>query len=110
MSYRATNQAEAQETRIQDGRGEQLLTSPAAFSLYASMNVCQSPEQLDAVARLIWQCYSAGALDDETASYLVTCIERQRPLSRRTSMGEFAKIDKVNGRISRFLPPTGPVC
>jgi hypothetical protein len=76
----------------------------AAKVLYDGINGCQNPDQLDAMARLIWERYGAGAVNDDEASYLASCIERRRPLSRRTSTGKFAAIGRMNGRISRFLP------
>ena len=81
-----------------------VLSSTAALRLYNDINACQNPDQLDAMARLLWEQYGAGRLDDDQASYLQSCIERRRPLSRRTAAGKFAQIGKMNGRISRFLP------
>jgi hypothetical protein len=81
-----------------------LLGNVAALALYEGVNACQNADQLDGMARLIWERYGAGAVNDDEASYLVSCIERRRPLSRRTSTGKFATISKMNGRISRFLP------
>jgi hypothetical protein len=78
--------------------------NPSVIVLYESINACQNPDQLDAMARLIWERYGAAAVNDDEASYLASCIERRRPLSRRTSTGKFATIGKMNGRISRFLP------
>src|SRR6266478_3784253 len=83
---------------------EQLLASSVSLALFDSIIACQSPDQLDAVARLIWERYGAGAVNDDEASYLTSCIERRRPLSRRTSTGKFATVSKMNGRISRFMP------
>ncbi len=83
---------------------EQLLASSVSRALFDSIIACQSPDQLDAVARLIWERYGAGAVNDDEASYLTSCIERRRPLSRRTSTGKFATVSKMNGRISRFMP------
>jgi hypothetical protein len=83
---------------------EATLANLVARALYENVNACQTPDQLDAVARLIWERYGAGTVNDDEASYLASCIERRRPLSRRTSTGKFATIGKMNGRISRFLP------
>jgi hypothetical protein len=77
--------------------------NPAAVVLYTGINACQNPDQLDALARLIWERYGVGAVNDDEASYLASCIERRRPLSRRTSTGKFAVIGNLNGRISRFV-------
>jgi len=84
------------------------LTNPTARALYEKVNACQNSDQLDAVARLLWEHYGAGALKEEAASYVHSCIERRRPLSRRTSAGKFATIGKLNGRISRFIPRQRP--
>ena len=82
--------------------------NPAALALYEGVNACQNPDQLDAMVRLIWERHLADTVNDDEASYLVSCIERRRPLSRRTSAGKFAAIGKLNGRISRFLPRQRP--
>ena len=81
-----------------------LAANLAAAVLYNDINACQNPDQLDAMVSLIWERRGAGAVNDDEASHLVSCIERRRPLSRRTSAGKFAVIGKMNGRISRFLP------
>jgi hypothetical protein len=81
-----------------------LLQNRAALVLYDGVNACQNPDQLHAMARLIWERYGAGVVNDDDASYLVSCIERRRPLSRRTSTSELPAIGKLNGRISCFLP------
>lgn len=83
---------------------EQFLVNPASLALYEGIVACQSTDQLDAMARLIWERYGAGAVNDDEASYLSSCIERRRPLSRRTSTGKFAAASKMTGRISRFMP------
>src|SRR5258705_7523897 len=83
---------------------EQSLASPASLALYEGIIACQSTDQLDAMAALIGERYGAGGVNDDEASYLTSCIERRRPLSRRTSSGRFAPVSKMNGRISRFLP------
>jgi hypothetical protein len=61
---------------------ERLLLNPASRSLYDGINACQSVDQLDVAARLIWERYGVGAVNDDEASYLPSCIERRRPLSR----------------------------
>jgi hypothetical protein len=83
---------------------EQLLANPASLALYGGIIACHSTDQLDAMARLIWERYGAGAVNDDEASYLTSCIERRRPLSRRASTGKFATVSKMNGRVSRFMP------
>jgi hypothetical protein len=90
---------------VKDALSVDIATNPAAIILYDGINACQNPDQLDAMARVIWERYGSGAVNDDEASYLASCIERRRPLSRRTSTGKFAVIGgKMNGRISRFLP------
>ncbi|QIG92873.1 hypothetical protein [Bradyrhizobium sp. 6(2017)] len=81
-----------------------LLGNTAALVLYNDINACQSPAQLDAVVRLIYEKYGAGLLNDDQASYLHSCVTRRRPVSQRTITGKFAKIGTLNGRVSRFLP------
>lgn len=81
-----------------------LLLNPASRALYEGINACQSADQLDVAARLIWERYGVGAVNDDEASYLTSCIERRRPLNRRTSPGQFAPVPKMNARISRFVP------
>jgi hypothetical protein len=76
----------------------------SAIALYNDISACQNPDQLDAMARIVWERYGAGAISDDEASYLDSCIRRRRPLSRRTSIGKFAVAGTMNGRISRFLP------
>jgi hypothetical protein len=83
---------------------EQLLLNPASRTLYVGINACQSAEQLDVAARLIWERYGVGAINDDEASYLASCIERRRPPRVRTSPFKFAAASKMNGRISRFTP------
>jgi hypothetical protein len=83
---------------------EQFLVGPASLALYEGIVACQSTDQLDAMARLIWERYGAGAVNDDEASYLSSCIERRRPLGTRTSPGKFAAASKMTGRISRFMP------
>jgi hypothetical protein len=88
----------------EQAKAQQVLASPASLALYQDIIACQSTDQLAAVARLIWERYGAGAVNDDDASYLASCIERRRPLSGRTSTGKFATISRMNGRISRFMP------
>jgi hypothetical protein len=85
-----------------------LLANSAAGALYGSINACQTSDQLDGVARLVWERRGTGAFGDEHAQYLAECIERRRQLSRRTSVGKFAVASKFNDRISRFLPRQRP--
>src|SRR5258705_13769012 len=82
---------------------EQSLASPASLALYEGIIACQSTDQLDAMARLIWERYGAGAVNDDESSYLTSCIEKRRPLSRRTSTGKFATVSKMKRRISQFI-------
>src|SRR4051812_4142128 len=82
----------------------QSLAGPASRALYEAIIACQSPDQLDAVTRLIWQRYVDGEVKDDEATYLTSCIEKRRPLGRRASTEKFATISKINGRLSRFMP------
>jgi hypothetical protein len=80
------------------------LANPSVLSLYNDINACQSPANLDAVGRIVWERYGAAAISDDEASYLAACIERRRPLSRRASTGKFAAIGRIASGVSRFLP------
>lgn len=84
---------------------EQLLNNPIVTRLFEDINACQNSDQLYAMGCLVWERRSANFINDDEASYLVACIGRRKPVSRRTSAGKFAVISKVNGRVgSRFLP------
>ncbi|MET4601069.1 hypothetical protein ABIB90_000520 [Bradyrhizobium sp. JR4.1] len=76
------------------------LQSAAAVKLYRDIACCESPDQLDAVGRLLWGANAEGHVSDDDATFLAACIQTRRPLSHRTSIGRFA----VPGRLSRFLP------
>jgi hypothetical protein len=79
------------------------LQSLAAVTLYASIDACCSPDQLDAVSRLLWEKCVAGKISEDESTFLSACIDGRRPLSRRTSTGKFAVVGRL-GRLSRFLP------
>jgi hypothetical protein len=103
---RSSQRSVCQGSRPMTGQmaDEHLLLNPASRALYEGINACQSADQLDVAARLIWERYGVGAVNDDEASYLTSCIERRRPLSRCTSPGQFAPVPKMNARISRFVP------
>lgn len=102
-----------------DTRGYQVDTPPpqiepaagdlglATQALYCDINACQNPDHLQAMAKLIWERYGAGLLNDDEANYLTSCIERRKPVSWKTKAGKFAIIAKA-GRISRFMPRQRP--
>ncbi len=73
-----------------DARNDLLLANATAGALYEAINACDSPDQLDAVCKLLWERYGAGLLNDNEASYLQGCLDRRRPLSIRTKLGKFA--------------------
>jgi len=77
---------------------EQLPLSPASRALYVGINACQSTEQLDVAARLVWERYGVGAINDDEASYLASCIERRRPLRPRRRMSHHGADHDARGR------------
>lgn len=83
---------------------EDLLLNPASRALYDGINACQSADQLDVAARLVWERYGVGAINDDEASYLASCIERRRPLRRHASPSKLAAVSKMKARVSRFMP------
>jgi hypothetical protein len=72
-------------------------------AIYEAINQCCNPDQLDQMARQLWQGYGAGSIGDSEATYLHGCIERRRPLSRRTAPGHARPLSPLAGRLlSRF--------
>jgi len=77
---------------------EQMLLNPASRTLYVGINACESTEQLDVAARLVWERYGVGAINDDEASYLASCIERRRPLRPRRRMSHHGADHDARGR------------
>jgi hypothetical protein len=79
--------------------------SPAADTIYAAINAGASPDQLDVLARTLWQGYGEGAIGDTDAEFLQSCIDRRRPHSAATAPGHVKAIGRLAGRVGgRFTP------
>jgi hypothetical protein len=87
--------------------------SAAAAAIYDAINVAETPDQLDQLARTMWRGYTEGAIGDDDAALLQSCIDRRRPSPRNTprtapgqAMGKLA--DRLGVRASRFKPRQQP--
>src|SRR4051812_43522870 len=76
-----------------------MITSATGNALYAGINACSNPNQLDGLARSVWGELSQSTITDDEATYLAACIDRRRP--RRAPPTAPAKL---NSRVSLFLP------
>jgi hypothetical protein len=57
------------------------------------------------MARLLWKGYGEGSIGEGEATYLSACIERRRPIGRRTAPGHATPMGKLAGRLyARFKP------
>jgi hypothetical protein len=70
----------------------------AARDIYAVINDCRTSERLDETARLLWQGYGFGRIDDNEATYLSLCIEARRPERRPAHK----PLGRLLGRLSVF--------
>jgi hypothetical protein len=78
--------------------------SPAAATLYNSINAAPSPDQLDNLGRSVWHHLSQGAIGDEDATFLSEAIEKRRP-QRATNLPNGVPIARIATRVlSRFAP------
>src|SRR5215218_5172857 len=89
------------------------LASPAACTLYDAIAVADTPDQLDQLARTLWRGYGEGAIGDDDATLLQSCIDRRRPLARNTprtapglALGKFAA--RVGARFTPRQRPRSP--
>jgi hypothetical protein len=88
-------------------------TSVAATTIYEALNVADTPDQLDQLARAIWRGYGEAAIGDDDAALLQEFIDRRRPLAcntPRTAPGQ--ALGKLAGRLgvrsNRFTPRQRP--
>jgi hypothetical protein len=82
---------------------QQTLGATAA-TIYAGVNSCGGPDQLDAMARLLWKGCSEGKITDGEATYLSSVIERRRPL-HHTAPQHAKPFGGIAGRLcGRFTP------
>ena len=83
--------------------------SEAAATIYNAINEARSPDQLDQLARLLWQGNGEGAIPDDDAAFLASCIDRRRPRGQATAPGFHRPIGNFTGRLgSRFTPHQRP--
>lgn len=68
-------------------------------AIYDTINTCSDIHHLDEAARLLWKGYGEGAIGDAEATYLSSCIDRRRPMGRRTAPGHATQPGRLNGRI-----------
>ncbi|WMT71139.1 hypothetical protein [Bradyrhizobium sp. Ash2021] len=68
-------------------------------AIYDTINTCSDIHHLDEAARLLWKGYGEGAIGDAEATYLSSCIDRRRPMGRRTAPGHTTQPGRLNGRI-----------
>jgi hypothetical protein len=69
--------------------------------LYGFINSCTTNDQLQAVAALVWEHYGNNRLSDSEATYLGSCIDRRRGVSRRAVP---IAIAPLRGRVTKFFP------
>jgi hypothetical protein len=65
--------------------------SAAATTLYDAIDRAKTPDQLDHVARTLWDVCGEGAISEDDATFLSECIDRRRPMSRRASALQAAR-------------------
>jgi hypothetical protein len=81
----------------------------AGRAIYEIISVCNASDQLDEMARLIWQGWGEGRIGDGDAAYLTSIIDRRRPLGHRTAPGHTSPLGKIANRLgSRFTPRQRP--
>ena len=77
----------------------------AGRAIYDIINVCSDPDEIDEIGRLLWKGYGEGSIGEGEATYLSSCIERRRPLGRRTAPGFVTPMGNLAGRVmGRFNP------
>src|SRR5712671_2092326 len=77
--------------------------SPAATTIYTALDEARSSDDLDRLSRLMWKGYGEGAISDDDATFLGTCIDRQRP---RAGAGP-KPAGKAFGRLASRMKPRG---
>ena len=82
------------------------LTAPQTLGLvgaelYGFINSCATTDQLQAMAALVWEHYGNNRLSDSEASYLGSCIDRRRGVSRQAVPTAVAPL---RGRVNKFFP------
>ena len=89
-----------------------MLASAAATTIYDAINTATSRDDLDQLARTMWRGHGEGAIGEDDATFLQSCIDRRRPLASntpRTAPGR--SLRKLAGRLgTRFKPRQHPRC
>lgn len=89
------------------------LTSAAAATIYDAINRVDNSDDLDHLARLMWQGRNDGAISDDDAAFLDSYIARRRGPGRMSATGHLKAAGPVIGRSlirlgSRFKPRQRP--
>jgi hypothetical protein len=85
------------------------LASAAASAVYDAINNAHSSDDLDHLSRRMWKEYGEGAISEDDAAFLSSCIDRRRPLGRTTAPGHARTVGTLAGRIcGRFTPRQRP--
>jgi hypothetical protein len=75
----------------------------AASAIYAIINKCANPFDLDEQGRLIWRAYGEGNVSEAEASFLSMCLVNRRSAGRARAPGPAAPLGRFAGRVySRF--------
>jgi hypothetical protein len=75
--------------------------SSRARALLGEIDSCSNDLQLDGAARSLWGYYGEGAISDSEAAFLASCIDRRRPVSRKTAPGFGAPLGNLDRRVQR---------
>ena len=109
LSKTATENHERAQNAPADCKTLRTLASAAATAIYDEINAVDKPEALDHIARILWQRYGEGAISDDDATFLSSCVDRRRPLGRSTAPGHARALGRLAGRVgSRFTPRQRP--
>lgn len=90
-----------------------VLANSEAIAIYEHVNVAESVNQLDDLARIVWTHWGRGELTDTEAEFLEAAIHGRRPVSSRARRAPGATamkpIARLNARLgSRFKPRQRP--
>jgi hypothetical protein len=66
------------------------LTRLAHAAANDAINRAHTPDQLDCLAEEMWGIHVEGAISEDDVTFLSSCIDRRRPMSRRTGSGQGA--------------------
>jgi hypothetical protein len=87
-------------------------SAAARWMIFDDINAAATPDQLDRLARVLWQDWGNGAIGDDDAQFLIECIDRRRPLERASPKGHLKPASTALIRAermgSRFTPRQRP--